>query len=483
MSAYVDGEMSATVPQQDLFGLRWRSVRLRLTVVGVATLFVALAVAGGLVLIVVYRSLTDAADEATSTRSQEIVDALARGGIGAVPPTELEPTDSIGVVQVLARDGTVLAASHERQRVRPLVTPVDAGVRRTVNDATFPGDGTEFRAVVRGVTTPDGTVLNVVVGAGEGHLHATLWTVFGVLCVVFPSILVVAAVTTYQLVGRALRPVEAIRAEVAEISRSGVARRVPVADTDDEIATLAVTMNEMLDALAFAREQQIRFVGDSSHELRSPLVTILGLLELAVRTGEPIDSGTVSTLLLPEAHRLRDLVDDLLLLARADESGLRPSLDEVDLDDIVNDEVTRLDLTTDLDISATVLPVRAIGDRDQLGRVVRNLCDNAVRHARSAVAVTMAVEPDRVTVRVADDGPGIPADDRARVFGRFVRLDDSRDRRGGSGLGLSIVDEIVRAHHGTVTVSDTDGGGCSIEVSLPLRADQVDGSPPLSASR
>ncbi len=284
------------------------------------------------------------------------------------------------------------------------------------------------------------------------------------LGVVFPIILAVAAATTYQLVGRTLRPVEAIRTEVAEISRTGVARRVPVADTDDEIATLAVTMNEMLDALAFAREQQIRFVGDSSHELRSPLVTILGLLELAVRTGDPIDSETVSTLLLPEAQRLRDLVDDLLLLARADESGgLRPSLEEVDLDDIVNDEVTRLDLTTDLEISATVLPVRVAGDRDQLGRVVRNLCDNAVRHADSAVSVTMVVDPESVTVRVADDGPGIPpVDDRARVFDRFVRLDDSRDRRGGTGLGLSIVDEIVRAHHGTVTVFDTDGGGCTI---------------------
>lgn len=462
---------------------RWRSVRLRLTVVGVATLFVALAIAGGLVLIVVYRSLTDAVDEATSTRSEDIADALAEGGLAAVKPTELEPTDSIGVVQIIGPDGAVLAASHERQRVRPLVAPVDAGARLTAVDAAFPGDDTEFRVTVRGVTTPDGEVLSVVVGAGEGHIHATVWTVFGVLCVVFPIILAVAAATTYQLVGRTLRPVEAIRTEVAEISRTGVARRVPVADTDDEIATLAVTMNEMLDALAFAREQQIRFVGDSSHELRSPLVTILGLLELAVRTGEPIDSETVSTLLLPEAQRLRDLVDDLLLLARADESGLRPSLEEVDLDDIVNDEVTRLDLTTDLEISATVLPVRVVGDRDQLGRVVRNLCDNAVRHADSAVSVTMVVDPESVTVQVADDGPGIPVDDRARVFDRFVRLDDSRDRRGGTGLGLSIVDEIVRAHHGTVTVVDTDGGGCTIGVSLPHGADHADGSPPLSARR
>lgn len=461
----------------------WRSVRVRLTVIGVATLFAALTIAGGLVLIVVYRSLTDAADTATSTRSQDIADALAQGGLAAVATTELEPTDSIGIVQIVGRDGSVLAASHERQRVRPLVAPVDAGVRHTAVDATFPGEDDEFRVVVRGVTAPDGQVFSVVVGAGEAHIHATVLTVFGVLCVVFPIILIVAAATTYELVGRTLRPVEAIRTEVAEISRSGVARRVPVADTDDEIATLAVTMNEMLDALAFAREQQIRFVGDSSHELRSPLVTILGLLELAVRTGEPIDSATVSTLLLPEAHRLRDLVDDLLLLARADEYGLRPSFEEVDLDDIVNDEVTRLDLTTDLEISATVLPVRALGDRDQLGRVVRNLCDNAVRHARSAVTVTMAVDPEWVTISVADDGPGIPVDDRARVFDRFVRLDDSRDRRGGTGLGLSIVDEIVRAHHGTVTVLDTDGGGCTIGVSLPLRADQVEGSPPLSASR
>ena len=456
---------------------------MRLTVLGVAILFAALAVAGGLVLIVVYRSLADAADVATSTRSQEIADALARGGLGAVQPTEMEPTDSIGIVQIVDAEGAVLAASGEHRLTRSLVSPVGAGVRYTAVDVAFPGDDTEYRVTVRGVTTPDGEVLSVVVGSGEGYIHATVWTVFAVLCVVFPIILVVATVTTYQLVGRTLRPVEAIRAEVAEISRSGVARRVPVAGTDDEIDTLALTMNEMLDALAFARDQQIRFVGDSSHELRSPLVTILGLLELAVRTGEPIDSETVSTLLLPEANRLRDLVDDLLLLARADEYGLQPSLKEVDLDDIVNDEVTRLDLTTDLEIKATVLPARSLGDRDQLGRVVRNLCDNAVRHARSAVALTMDVGPEWVTVSVADDGPGIPVDDRARVFDRFVRLDDSRDRRGGTGLGLSIVDEIVRAHHGTVTVSDTAGGGCTIGVSLPRWGVHTVGSPPCSSSR
>ncbi len=468
-------------------GVRQRrtSVRTRLTVFGAGMLTLALAIAGGVVLFVLYHSLTSSADAATSSRATEIADSAATDGVGGIDPALLVHTDTIDLVQILDPAGRVVAASSGDQQSRGIVGPVAADQRQTVVDAAYGDDEPEYRVTVQGVATPDDETVTVVVGAAEGPIHATVWTVFAVLCVVFPIIVAASVVATHYLVGRALRPVESIRAEVAAISRSGRAQHIPVPATEDEIATLATTMNEMLDRLAFAREQQVRFVGDSSHELRSPLVTILGLLELARRTGEPIDYATVSTLLLPEAHRLRDLIDDMLLLARADEFGMTPELADIDLDDLVNDEITRLDLTTDLTVTATVLPVRLRGDRGQISRVLRNLSDNAARHARTSVDVSMAICGATAEVSVADDGPGIPEPDRARIFERFVRLDPTRTRSvGGVGLGLSIVGEIVRAHHGTVGVTETPGGGATITVSLPLpETDQPVESPPSSASR
>ncbi|MCX2753849.1 MULTISPECIES: HAMP domain-containing sensor histidine kinase [unclassified Gordonia (in: high G+C Gram-positive bacteria)] len=461
---------------------RAASVRMRLTVVGAAMLFTALLIAGAIVLFVLYHSLNTAADGATAARSGEIVDAMSRSGVAGLDPSLLERTEAVDIVQIVGRNGDVLAATPGVEQDRALVPPAGRAGMSHVIDAAFPGSDTEYRATVQGAEV-SGDLVTVVVGAGEGSIHATVWTVFAVLCVVFPIILAAAVIATDQLLRRALRPVESIRAEVADISRAGVARRVPVPDTGDEIATLAETMNEMLDRLAFARDQQLRFVGDSSHELRSPLVTIIGLLELADRTGEPIDDDSVSTLLLPEAYRLRDLIDDLLLLARADEYGLRPEFEDVDLDDIVNDEVTRLDLTTELDVDATVLPVRVTGDRRQLARALRNLGDNATRHAHGAVSVTMAVGPERVAVTVADDGVGVPDEDRDRIFDRFVRLDTARERGGGTGLGLSIVAEIVHAHGGTVAVADTGGDGFAIELSLPRTTPHDSGPPPSPARR
>ncbi|MDY6807927.1 MAG: HAMP domain-containing sensor histidine kinase [Actinomycetota bacterium] len=465
---------------------QWRtSVRARLTVLGAGMLTLALTVAAGVVLFVLYHSLISSADAATSARATEIADSAAAAGVAGIDPTLLVRTDTVDLVQVLDSSGTVLAASPGDRRDRGIVGPVGAEQRQTVVDAAYGDDQPEYRVTVQGVETPtDGTV-TILVGAAEGPIHATVWTVFAVLCVVFPIIVAASVVATHYLVGRALLPVESIRAEVAAISRSGRAQRVAVPATQDEIATLATTMNEMLDRLAFAREQQLQFVGDSSHELRSPLVTILGLLELARRTDEPIDQATVSTLLLPEAYRLRDLIDDMLLLARADEYGLTPDIADIDLDDLVNDEITRLDLTTELSVTAHIIPVRLRGDRRQVSRVLRNLCDNAARHAHSSVDVSMAITGRAVEVSVADDGPGVPEADRARIFDRFVRLDPTRTRSaGGAGLGLSIVGEIVRAHEGSVRVTETSGGGATVTVSLPLPADaQDDPSPPSSASR
>jgi signal transduction histidine kinase len=290
-----------------------------------------------------------------------------------------------------------------------------------------------------------------------------------VLAVAAPFVIAVSGAATYLLVRRSMRSVDEIRSRVADISASDLTERVPVPGSRDEIAALAVTMNEMLARIEAGHAAQQRFVGDASHELRSPLTTIISALEVAVTHPELLDADLATGTLIPEAQRMKALIDDLMLLARADERGLTVANDDVDLDDLATAEVERLRRETSLDVRADISPARLTGDAEALSRVLRNLLDNAARHASSRVEVDLRPGGGFVLVGVADDGPGIPAVDRSRVFDRFVRLDQDRSRNaGGTGLGLAIVREIVVAHGGTVSIDDRVGGGTVVSLQLPL---------------
>ena len=279
---------------------------------------------------------------------------------------------------------------------------------------------------------------------------------------------------TYRLVGAALQPVERIRARVSSMTTGKLAERIPVPSADDEVGRLAVTMNDMLDRLDASQAAQRRFISDASHELRSPFASITAALDLAHRRPDLLDQSLIDESLLPEAQRMHSLVEDLLLLARADERTGRHIEVDVDVDDIVLAEAERVRSLTHLKVIADVKPARASGDPDALSRLVRNLVDNAIRHAHNGIRLECAVVGGHARVVVSDDGPGIPAADRDRVFDRFVRLDTPRDRAaGGAGLGLSIVAQIIEAHDGTVTVDDSPGGGARFVVELPLAADET----------
>jgi signal transduction histidine kinase len=276
----------------------------------------------------------------------------------------------------------------------------------------------------------------------------------------FPVLLVVVGAVTWLVTRRALRPVEGIRREMAAITRSeDLARRVPVPGTHDEVARLALTTNETLAALQTSVERQRRFVADASHELRSPIASLRTQLEVGAAHPGLLDvEGAVE-----DTVRLQRLAADLLLLAKLD-AGERPADARVDLAALAREEAAgRAGVTVRAEDGVTVA-----GSRGQLVRVLANLLDNAQRHARSAVEVSVRREGGVAVVGVADDGDGVPGADRERIFERFVRLDAARSRDdGGAGLGLAIARDVAVHHEGTLTVRDAPAGGALFELRLP----------------
>jgi signal transduction histidine kinase len=274
-------------------------------------------------------------------------------------------------------------------------------------------------------------------------------------------------VTTWQVVGRALAPVAAIGDEVDAISAAELHRRVPDPGSRDEISRLARTMNRMLARLQGAQEAQRRFVSDASHELRTPTASIRQHTEVALAHPARVTVEGLAEPVHAEALRLQRLIDDLLLLARADEAGLALRRVPVDVDDLLLAEADRLRQTLRVDTSG-VTAGRVLGDPGGLRRMLRNLADNAARHASSAVALGLTTQDGSLVVTVDDDGPGIPAESRQRVLDRFVRLADARARdEGGSGLGLAIVTELVAAHGGGVRIAQAPLGGARVVITLP----------------
>ncbi|MFF0817881.1 ATP-binding protein [Rhodococcus sp. NPDC003318] len=446
---------------------RVRPVRVRLTLLATALVALTLTVAAGIVLVALYRSTGYSADLATTARARQIATVAETDGVGALDESLMAFGRHVDIVQVVDADGNVVA-SGQRYPNGPLSEGLQPGEEQRAGDLSFGPDGPEFRTTLVGVVTPDAGPVTVEVGTNEGRLYARV-RFFGALsAAVIPIAVLGTALLSYWFVTRTLRPVDDIRRQVDDISGGAAGQRVPVPDTGDEIATLAVTMNAMLDRIDAARTEQMRFVGDASHELNSPLTTLVGLLDLASATRQPIDPETVDTVMMPEAQRLQGMVADLLFLARADENGVPLRLAEVDLDEIVSAEITRLEALGHT-VTADIAAVRVRGDGEKLARALRNIADNAVRHTRDRLHFGMRVDrpsggdtagAGTVTVTVSDNGPGIPDADRTRVLERFVRLDSARDRdSGGSGLGLAIVDEIVRAHHGRMVITDAAGPG------------------------
>lgn len=439
---------------------RLATVRVRTTVAATAVVGLAMIV-GSLLLVSLLRgSLLEGVEKSVGLRAMDIA-----ADIESNTGTRLSIDDRDDMlVQVVNASGTVVAASDNVKGL-PSVAQVVPGESKIIR---VPIDDTDFLAMTETADTPGGS-LSVVVARTIDTVEDSTHTVTRLLLFGLPLMLLLVAAITWKVVGRALAPVESMRAEVDEISAAQLHRRVPIPPGEDEISRLASTMNRMLTRLEEAQSRQHRFISDASHELRSPVASIRQHAEVALAHPDGTPTAELAETVLAENLRVQRLVEDLLLLARADEHSLSLDRRPLDLDDIVFDEARRIREGTELRVETTgVSAGRVDGDAAGLRRVLRNLGENASHYARSRVAFALAAENGSLLLAVEDDGPGIPESDRTVVLGRFVRLDDARTRdSGGSGLGLAIVSEVVAAHGGRVTIADSQLGGARVEVRLP----------------
>ncbi|HEU4755692.1 MAG TPA: ATP-binding protein [Agromyces sp.] len=402
---------------------------------------------------------------------QELEAAAEQDAASLAAQVEERGTDSLGeldderLVQVLDASGGVVAASED--------APGSAVAGRGDGGATVRVDGEAYVLAVEDADPDTGGELTVIVGRSTESVEEALGTVARLLAVSVPLLVGLVALTTWLVVGRALAPVERMRRQVDAVTAATLAERLDEPPTDDEIARLARTLNGMLARLDSAQATQRRFISDASHELKSPLATLRQYAEVARAHPERVTEQELREVVLEEGGRLERLVQGMLVLARADEGALRPEPVDVDLDDLLLDEARRLRSAGLVVDTGGVRATRIRGDAALLAQLVRNLVDNAARHARTGIA--LAVSSDErgaiATLTVDDDGDGIPPAERDRVFDRFVRLDDARARdTGGSGLGLSIVREIARAHGGEVLAETAPAGGARLRVELPVAA-------------
>jgi signal transduction histidine kinase len=450
--------------------LRWArlgSIRFRLTALAVALVLGSLLVASTALVANQRSRLTDTIDDALRVRGDALEAVL---DADALPGVISNRGDADAIVQVVDVDGTVLATTDNIAGEAALAEPTFTGERFVTVEDT-PIDEATFRVLIRPITTNEGPV-GLLVAARFDSVSDSIRSLSAALAVAVPALALVVAGISWLLVGRALRPVDKIRAEVDTIAAADLHRRVSTGAANDELGRLASTMNLMLERIESGHQRQQQFVADASHELRSPLTRMRGHLEVDLRTdAEPEQLLATHQRVLQDIDHLQHLVTDLLELARHDEHRVPSRQNPVDLDDLVHDQTRHLRdherITLDL---SGVSPVQVTGDHRQLARALRNLIDNAERHADRSISIDVHETDGSAHVRVTDDGPGIPPSDRERIFERFVRADQARTSSSTSastGLGLAITKAITERHHGTIELDPSYTNGARFVITFP----------------
>ncbi|OBK74474.1 cell wall metabolism sensor histidine kinase WalK [Mycobacterium sp. 1274761.0] len=468
-------------------GLGTRGVPLRVGLVAATLVLVAcgLLASGIAVTSILRHSLTNRVDETLLDASRSWAQAPRRIPVPLMEPNPARPPTDFYVRGVDA-DGHIWMAVNDRAAEPAL--PADNDVGPTpVTVGSIDNSHVQWRAM--SVHGPKDEITTVAIDLSDvqSTVRALIWSQAGIGA----AVLLVLGVAGFWVVHRSLRPLAEVEQTAADIAAGQLDRRIPQRDPRTEVGRLSLALNGMLAQIQRAvassessaeqarrsEERMRRFITDASHELRTPLTTIRGFAEL-YRQGAARDVEMLMSRIESESRRMGLLVEDLLLLARLD--AQRP---------LDRHRVDLLALATDAVHDAqSIAPKRAItmevidgpgtpevlGDEARLRQVLGNLVANALQHTPETARITVRVgtDDDNAVLEVADEGPGMSAEDAHRVFERFYRTDSSRDRAsGGTGLGLSIVDSLVYAHGGTVTVTTAPGEGSRFTVTLPRIAD------------
>lgn len=495
----------------------WRRLplRARLVVLFSILLTFALVAVGGLALTLLKSSLMREVDRQLDSAAQGLVDAAFSDaqGVGGTTSSSL-PTDY--AVVIATPDGqevkrcvrntcVVLSSPGGAQAVADLGGPavtgldIDAVSARAGEPFAVGGvDGTSWRVVVAPLTNEYGTVTGTAaVALPLRAVNATMGMMAGALIAVGAGVLALTAVATYAVVRSSLRPLRRIEATAASIAAGDLSQRVDDAPASTEVGSLAASLNTMLGQVESsftarqASENRMKaFVGDASHELRTPLATVTGYTELYRLGGiPPAEVPGVMARIEASSVRMTALVTDLLSLARLDEGApmtiepldVRVHLEDAARDLRVLDPTRRVTVVAGAPDGAGGAGLRAVAaDDGALRQVLTNLVGNANAYTPEGSPVELVAvnadsdagsgsdSGDGVLLSVVDHGPGVPAQDRGRIFERFARLDAGRSRdAGGSGLGLSIVSAMATALGGWARCVETPGGGATMQVWLP----------------
>ena len=443
---------------------RRRSLRARLTLATSAGLAVALALAAVLLVNALRVSLIRGLDLSARQGAVEVAALIDQDRL----PSPVPVAPGTLTVQVLDAQGRIINVSPGADRLVPILPPAQArAALRTGQARTVSGPPLGLPSLLRVVAVGAAGHHMVIAAISYTEASDSLATLAKVLAIGTPLLFGLLALATWLLTGYTLRPIAALRRGAAEVTGTGVPRALPVPPAQDEVRSLAVTLNDMLSRLAEAQQRQRDLVSDTAHELRSPIASIRAQLEVALDHPDGLDWAETARDVHADTLRLARLTEDLLLLARLDGQPLRRK--PTDLAAVCESVAARY-ATARVPVRAEAAPCVVAGDPDALARLLVNLLDNAVRHAASRVCVSVLRDGGWAVLTVTDDGPGIPPEDAERVFGRFARLDDARARTGeeGAGLGLAIVRSTAEAHGGTVSLGDARPGLRAV-VRLPLR--------------
>lgn len=450
------------------------SLRWRLALFGAAVVALALLMFGALVYTLLARSVATNQDTALRDRARQAASTINITGLSVQAPigaADLKTSTDV-YLEVVDSSGAPLYTTAILNGAAPPV-PISLLAQASEHGGAFATEGdTQLRVYAQPV---DGGY--VIAGQSTKVPASSLSGIVAFLVISAVPALLAALIASWLVAGRALRPLRTAARTADDIAGTkDFSRRLPPGQSRDEVALLSASFNRMLAALedayrglAGALDAQRRFVADASHELRTPLATIqgnAGLLAVGPSVDETVRRAAAADI-VGESERMARLTDRLLTLARAD-SGLDLQLARVALAQVAGEVVrqaarvhpfiTFTDDIDDLDVS---------GDADALRQLLWILLDNAARHARSRVSVTLHREGDWARLVVSDDGKGVPAEERERIFQRFYKADPAR-RDGGAGLGLAIARWITDQHHGRIVASDGPDGGAGFFVDLPL---------------